>query len=255
MDAEDQGLPPLEVAVHPLDLVGVDVGGGALDGGGEVDDGLALGGGAPHVEDGVADVAGQLELAGAEGLRAVLEAEVGARLLVGQAPDRPGGLEGEGHHLVAGLAEHQAAEHRRGGVVEVDDGSPGAPQGGEGALDERLAGGGQDLQGHPGRDPVLLDQPADEVELGLRRRGEADLDLTEADGHQQLEHPPLALAVHRLDQRLVPVAQVGAAPDRGAVEHPARPAPVGQGHRRGRPVLAARILFHRHGTTVGRGGL
>jgi hypothetical protein len=59
--------------VHPLDLVGVDVGRGDFDGGREVEDDLALGGGAPGGGDGIADFEGKIELGGGEQLRAVFE--------------------------------------------------------------------------------------------------------------------------------------------------------------------------------------
>ena len=64
---------------------------------------------------------------------------------------------------------------------------------------------------------VLLDERAHEVEVGLARGGEPDLDLAVAHLHEELEHPQLALRVHRLDEGLVAVAQVDAAPRRRAV--------------------------------------
>ena len=69
---------------------------------------------------------------------------------------------------------------------------------------------------------------ADEVEVGLRGRREADLDLLDAELHEQVEHPLLARGVHRLDEGLVAVAQVGRAPDRRAVDHAVGPRAVGQ---------------------------
>ena len=63
-------------------------------------------------------------------------------------------------------------------------------------------------------DQVLLDELADEVEVGLAGGGEADLDLLEAHLHERVEHAPLAVRVHRVDQRLVAVAQVDRAPQR-----------------------------------------
>jgi hypothetical protein len=62
---------------------------------------------------------------------------------------------------------------------------------------------------------LLLDQAAREVEFDLGGRGEADLDLLEADAHEQLEELDLLLDAHRLGEGLVAVAQVDAAPDRG----------------------------------------
>src|SRR6202023_1084632 len=82
----------------------------------------------------------------------------------------------------------------------------------------------RDLLGHP----PLLNQLADKSKVGLRCRGKADFDLLEAEPYQQLEHPAFTVRSHRLDQRLIPVAQVDAAPQRRAVDDLRRPAPVGQ---------------------------
>ena len=74
----------------------------------------------------------------------------------------------------------------------------------------------EDDDGDVLRDQVLVDQNACEVEVRLGRRREPDLDLLEAEPHEQVEHAPLARAVHRVDQRLVAVAQVDASTQRGA---------------------------------------
>ena len=85
----------------------------------------------------------------------------------------------------------------------------------ERAIDQVLAA----LHQHDDRDvvgdQVVVDQRAHEVEVGLRRRREADLDLLEAHLDQQLEQAALAVAVHRVDQRLVAVAEVDGDPLRG----------------------------------------
>ena len=44
--------------------------------------------------------------------------------------------------------------------------------------------------------------------------GKADLDLLEAQPDEEVEHAPLALRTHRLDQGLVAVPEIDAAPDR-----------------------------------------
>ena len=72
------------------------------------------------------------------------------------------------------------------------------------------------------RNQVVLDQLAHEIEVGLRRGRETDLDFLEAGLHQQVEHAPLARGVHRLDQRLVAVAQIDAAPQRRRGDAPCR---------------------------------
>ena len=62
--------------------------------------------------------------------------------------------------------------------------------------------------------------------------GKADLDLLEAHVEQQVEHARLALVAHRVDQRLVAVAQVDRAPDRRLVDAFGRPGAVGETDQR-----------------------
>ena len=117
---------------------------------------------------------------------------------------------------------------RRRGVVEVHDRLLGAADRLVGALDQLLAGLGQHLDRDVVGDQVLLDELPDEVEVGLAGRREADLDLLVAHAHQQVEHPPLALGAHRVDQGLVAVAQVDGAPARGLGHALGRPGAVRQ---------------------------
>ena len=101
---------------------------------------------------------------------------------------------------------------RGGRVVEVHDRAPSAAQALESARDEVGARLGQNLDGDVLGNQAAFDQLAGEVEVGLGGGRKADLDLLEADLQQLLEHPHLARGVHGLDERLVAVAQVDAAP-------------------------------------------
>ena len=161
------------------------------------------------------------------------------------------------------LAEHRAADgqvgdpglvepeddpplRRRGRVVEVDDRARRPLDRLECSLDQLRPRLGEDGDRRVLGDQVVLDQVANEVEVGLRRRGEADLDLLDAEPDEQVEHRLLARRVHRLDERLVAVAEVGRAPDRRAVEHDVGPGAVGQVDGRVRAVFPVR---HRHGVS------
>ena len=74
------------------------------------------------------------------------------------------------------LRNHHPALGDRGGVVEVHDGPGRAGHGLEGAVDELVAGLGEDLDGDVVGDQVLFDELAAEVEVGLGGGREADLD-------------------------------------------------------------------------------
>ena len=140
--------------------------------------------------------------------------------------------------------QHHLAHDGRTGVVDVHRGLSGPLQRLDRATDQRLARLCQHLDGHVVRDQVLLDQPAHEVELGLRGRRKAHLDLLETDVHQQLEHLQLALDAHGLDQRLVAVAQIGAQPDRRLGQHGVRPGAILQANGRERAVFGSGLLQH-----------
>ena len=83
------------------------------------------------------------------------------------------------------------------------------------ALDQLGPGLGQHRDRHVVGDQLLVDECADEIEVRLRRRREADLDLLDAERDEKVEEPPFPAGIHRVHERLVPVAKIGRAPDRG----------------------------------------
>ena len=126
----------------------------------------------------------------------------------------------------------------------MDDGAARTAQGREGALDELRARLREDLDGDVGRDAPLLDDAAHEDVVGLGGGGEADLDLLEAHAHEGVEEARLALGPHGLDERLVAVAQVDAAPDGRSRDDGTRPTPVGETDRLEGTIFSARIDDH-----------
>ena len=132
----------------------------------------------------------------------------------------------------------------RGRVVEVDDRLLRAADRVVGALDEVVAALRQHLDRHVVGDVAALDELAAEVEVGLARRREADLDLLVAHLHEQLEHAQLALGVHRVDEGLVAVTQVDGAPARGLLDALRRPGAVGQ--LEGDLLVEGQVLLERH---------
>jgi hypothetical protein len=123
------------------------------------------------------------------------------------------------------------------------DGPSAAFQALVGPLDQLGAALGEDLDGDVVGDEILLHQLADEVEVRLAGRREADLDLLEAHLHHGLEHPPLADGVHGLDQRLVAVPEVDGAPEGSLLDPPVRPRPVLEDEGQERAVLLERHLL------------
>ncbi len=85
---------------------------------------------------------------------------------------------------------------------------------------------------------------AHRAEIRVGRGGEAHFDFLEPHVDEHLEQALLGLAAHRLEQRLVAIAQVGAAPDRRGGELARRPLAVGQGDGGERTVSLRRIFQH-----------
>ena len=172
----------------------------------------------PGVHHRLADLDGVGQLGAGEALGRILQHDLGLRHRRHQLLDQLHGVDGDGGDAGLVEAEDDAALQRRGRVVDMHDGAAAAADGLEGAADEVLARLGQHLDGDVIGDELLVDDRAHEIEIGLRGRGEADLDLLEAQLDQQVEHAALALGPHGIDERLVAVAQVDAAPDGRAVD-------------------------------------
>ena len=241
---QDDVLAVAQVAAHPLDRVRVHVRRRHLDGGRQVDDHLAVRRRLQHLQHRVADPQRELQLGAGVGLGRVLVVHVRVRdeLLVLAA--EPGARHRDVDDAVLVRAEHDLALQRGRRVVQVHDRLLGARDRLVRPLDQVLARLGQHLDDDVVRDAVLLDEHPHEVEVRLRRRREADLDLLEAHLHQQLEHLELAGGVHRLDQRLVAVAQVDRAPARGLGDAVVGPPAVGQVHAD--LLVEGAVLVHRH---------
>ena len=201
--------------------------------------------GKPDVGDRVADLHREVELGAREALRRVFEEPLGSRPFRHKVADQLGPGDRDPLDAFAVETEHQASLRRRRRVVQMDDGALRAVERLERALDLRLARLGEHLDRHVIGNQPLDDQLAREVVVGLRRRRKADFDFLVAHPHQEAEHPQLAVGVHRLDQRLVAVAQIHAAPDRRARDGARGPLAIGQRHGLDGAVLAHGIGLHR----------
>ena len=79
VERDDCGVAARQMGAHPLDLVGVDVGGGVFHGRREIEDDPVVGCRAPHVGHGLADLERELELGAGEALRGILKPQAGSR--------------------------------------------------------------------------------------------------------------------------------------------------------------------------------
>ena len=252
VQADHDPLAAGEAAGEPLDLVGVHVGRRHLHRGRQVDDDGARGRGAPLVGHRSANLHREVQFRAGETLRRVLEHDVGIAQRLDAFFHHRGALHGQIDDAGAVHVEHHAALQLGGGVVEVEDGVRRAVERFHGAFDELGACLAEHLHGDVLRHHAAVDDAADEVVVRLRRRRKAHLDFHETDFEQQLVHAQLFVHIHRVDQRLVAIAQVHAAPARRFGEGVVRPLPIRQRHRGERTVLG-----ERHGpfAAPGRGRL
>ena len=213
MQRDHHELPVVDVAAEVLDLVGVGVRGGTLHGGRQVEDDLPVLVRLPDLRHGIAHLDGEIRRGLGEDLGAVLVSELDlTQVLVRVFHDQFGTSRGEVHALGLVDAENHPPEQLGGRVVHVDGGAVRPDQGLGGPGDQVLPGLGQHRDGHVLGHVTAGDELPDEVEIGLGGRRETDLYLLVAQGHEQFEHPHLAVRGHRIDEGLVAVAQVGGQP-------------------------------------------
>ena len=84
----------------------------------------------------------------------------------------------------------------------------------KGLFNDMFSGLGQYLNGHILRNHLPLNELTQETVLRLRGSRKSNFNLLEAHLHQHPEKLQLLLQAHRLNQRLIPVTQINAAPDR-----------------------------------------
>ena len=104
------------------------------------------------------------------------------------------------------------------------------------------------LDRHVVRDEVVLDEAAQELILCIGGRGEADLDLLEADLEEHLVELELLIEAHRDDECLVAVTHIDTAPDGGMIRRVLlEPINV---HRRRQEITLAVFLIVLHQTSL-----
>ena len=124
----------------------------------------------------------------------------------------------------------------------MDDDVFRAAHGLEGFADQMLARLHQHLNGDVIRDIMAVDQRAQNFIFRFGGGGKADLDLLEADIHQQLEEIELFLKVHRRDERLIAVAEIDGAPGRRFFDAVVRPDAIRQRNGSERDILFAALI-------------
>ena len=170
---------------EPLDHVAVDVGGVALDGCRQVEDDRTVVARLDDIHHPLADLHGKVRLREREALRRVLVADRRVRMLLFELAAQLGGVHGDVDDPGLIESEDDLALQRIRRVVEVHDRSRRAFDALVGAFDELLPALREHLDRHVVGNPVLGDELADEIEVRLAGRREADLDLLESHRDQR----------------------------------------------------------------------
>ena len=231
MQGDDHAVAPRHVAAEPLDHVGVEVRRRHLDGGRQVQHQAVGRGRLEHVLHRRAHLQRVVDLGAGVRLGRVLVPDrlAAARREGLRALPHPAGAAGRDlPDALAVVAEDDPALQLADRVVEVHDRARNALERDERPIDQVLPALHEDDDRDVVRDQLLVDERAHEVEVGLRGRREPDLDLLEPELDQQPEQATLAVDVHRVDQRLVPVAEIDGDPLRRSLEPAVGPGAVRQ---------------------------
>src|ERR1700720_4062432 len=109
----------------------------------------------------------------------------------------------------------------------MDNGTVTSPNRCEGASDQILAGLRQNLDGDVLWNAIFVNETADKIEISAGSRGETHLDFFKSHGPKRIKESSATPRAHLLDERLIAVAKIDAAPDRGPSDCCAGPAPIG----------------------------
>ena len=244
MDAQNHRVPVFHIFMQIFHLAGKHMGHGNLHRGGNIDDGLSLCRGLPDIQHRIANLQRILHLCARETLRTVFKGEIALHLRR-DLRQQPGAVYGQLFHFFLALFKHLLPLCHRGGIVKMNDGPGRSLDRFKGLADDVIPGLGQHLDGHILRDHISFDQRAYKLIFRVGGRRKSHFDLLKAHFHKEIEKLQLLLQTHGLDQRLIAVPQVHAAPDRrlcnGILLHPV------VGDHRGHKIRFSVFFFHVHG--------
>ena len=212
MDAQDHRIPVFHMFVQILHLTGEHMGHGHLYRGWNIDDGFLFRRRLPDIQHRVAHLQRVVHLRSRKTLRTVLKGEIPFGFLR-QTLQKLRPVHGKPLHFLPALVKHLLPLGHGGGIVQMHHRMGRSLHRLKGLSDDMLPGLGQHLDGHILRDHLPLDQLPKKPVLRIGGRREADLDLLKSHLHEHLKKFQLLLQAHGLDQRLISVPQIHAAPD------------------------------------------
>ena len=209
---------------HPLNLVCVHVGCIHLYGGGKINDQRVLRSGSPGIGHCVTDFQSIVQFRTGKALRGILQLDSAGKLCCTFL-----------HHLrtldcnLSDMLPVHMEDHisLKGGcrIVNMHNCLLTTLNCLEGSVNQFFSALGQYLHHYIIGDQPSVHQLTQEIKFNLTGRGETDLDFLKAQLHQKLEHFNLFFYDHGINQRLIAIPKVYAAPDRCLSNFFVRPFP------------------------------
>ena len=220
---QHHGVARHQIVRHVFHLIGKHVRGGHFHRCRQIDDHWMFRSRLDDVDHRIAHLNGILRLGAGEGFRRILVIQVDALGFALKLLAQGGRVGGE--LLDAGfiLTEHDLALQHGHGIIEVHDGALGTLQALVSLANQVLASLRQHHDRNVVRNKLTLNQHTNEIVIGFGSRRETNLDLLEAQRHQQIPETQLALGIHRVDEGLVAVAKIDGTPTRCTLQSLARP--------------------------------
>jgi len=237
VQADHDMLALADIGAHPLDLVGIDIGRRRLNRRRQVQYQWFFSRRFDNLHHRLDHFQAEIQFGGGKCLRRIFEMPVGIGIFLRLFAQDGRAFPGNILHALLVEPEHDVPPCGRNGVVKMDNGCARAFQAGKTGLDQVAARLGQHLDDDVIGNFAGFDEATDKVEIGGAGGRKSDLDLLDADLDQQIEEALLLFRIHRIDQRLVAVAQIGGQPARRLVYGSGRPLPVGQVDLRERAIF------------------
>ena len=217
MKADDRIFPVFHIFTEIFHLARKYMGKGIFYGCRKVDDGLVLRRRLPYVQYRVAHLHGVFHLCTGKALRTVFKSKVSFRLLR-QLFQKLRSVDGNLLHLLLIFPENLLPLCHGSRIVYMYYCMRSPLDRLKGPFYDVFPRLCQHLDRHILRNHISFDQCTHELVFCLRCRREPDLNLFESHIHKQLEKLHLFIQAHGLDQRLVAIPQVYAAPGRRMVD-------------------------------------
>ena len=164
---QNNGIPPVQIPVHPLDRIRIHVRGNHLHRGRQINNDRILRGGVHDLHHRVHHFLRIRQFGAGKRLRGILPPPIRVWVFLGDRFNQFAGIRGQFLDCGFVLTEHHIPLQNRRGIIEVHNHILCTLAGLKRAANQVLPGLHQHLNGYIVRDHVLLDDLPDKIEIGL----------------------------------------------------------------------------------------